>query len=377
VTSNTTLQARTAVPFFDPGPSHLELRSTLLVEISQLIESGAFINGPQVGAFETAFAEYCTVDECVGVASGLDALRLGLIAAGIEPGDEVIVPANTFVATLEAVTQSGGVPVPVDVRESDYNLDPAAVDASITARTRFLMPVHLYGQMADMRALAAIGDSESLAVVEDACQAHGAERDGLRAGTTGLAAAFSFYPAKNLGAMGDAGALVTSDPELAAGARALREHGQTRKYHHEREGFTARLDTIQAIVLLHKLPLLDRWIEERRTAAAAYTEALSGVGDLVLPSVPEGSNPVWHLYVVRTRDPQKLAEFLDERGIKTGRHYPEPVHLSAAYAGLGYGRGSFPIAEALASEVLSLPIFPGISGSQIAAVVEAVSEYFG
>jgi dTDP-4-amino-4,6-dideoxygalactose transaminase len=377
MTSNTTaLQARTAVPFFDPAPSHVELRSTLLVEISQLIESGAFTNGPQVGAFETAFAQYCGVDDCVGVASGLDALRLGLIAAGIEPGDEVIVPANTFVATLEAVTQAGGVPVPVDVRESDYNLDPAAVDASITARTRFLMPVHLYGQMADMRALAAIGDSESLAIVEDACQAHGAERDGLRAGATGLAAAFSFYPAKNLGAMGDAGALVTSDLELAAGARALREHGQTRKYHHEREGFTARLDTIQALVLLHKLPLLDRWNQERRATAAEYTEALAGVGDLVLPAVADGSKPVWHLYVVRTRNPQELAEFLDARGIKTGRHYPEPAHLSQAYVGLGYARGSFPIAERLAAEVLSLPIFPGISESQIAAVADAVAEYF-
>jgi dTDP-4-amino-4,6-dideoxygalactose transaminase len=368
--------ARSAVPFFDPGPSFLELRSALLVEISRLIESGAFINGPQVGAFETAFAQYCGVDECVGVASGLDALRLGLIAAGIESGDEVIVPANTFVATLEAVTQAGGVPVLVDVDESDYNLDPAAVEASITARTRVVMPVHLYGQMADMHALAAISGRAGLAIVEDACQAHAADRDGLRAGATGLAAAFSFYPAKNLGAMGDAGALVTSDVELAAAVRALREHGQTRKYHHEREGFTARLDTIQALVLLHKLPFLDGWNDERRAAAAMYTEALAGIGDLVLPSVPEGSNPVWHLYVVRTRDPQRMAAFLGERGIGTGRHYPEPVHLSAAYSGLGYARGSFPVAEKLASELLSLPIFPGITEGQIAAVAESVSEYF-
>ena len=238
------------------------------------------------------------------------------------------------------------------------------------------MPVHLYGQMADMQALRAIAERAGVAIIEDACQAHGAERDGLRAGASGLAAAFSFYPAKNLGAMGDAGALVTTDPELAAIVRALREHGQTRKYHHEREGFTARLDTIQAIVLLHKLPLLDRWTEERRAAAAAYSEALDGIGDLVLPAVAGGSEPVWHLYVVRTQDPQRLAEFLDDRGVKTGRHYPEPAHLSPAYAGLGYEQGSFPVTEQVAAGLLSLPIFPGISETQIAAVVDAVTEYF-
>jgi dTDP-3-amino-3,4,6-trideoxy-alpha-D-glucose transaminase len=367
---------RSDVPFFDPSPSFAELKSTLIAEISDLIDSGAFINGPQVGAFETAFSEYCGADHCVGVASGLDALRLGLIAAGIEPGDEVIVPANTFVATLEGVTQAGGVPVLVDVSERDYNLDPAAVEAALTDRTRFLMPVHLYGQMADMQALRSIAERAGVAIIEDACQAHGAERDGLRAGASGLAAAFSFYPAKNLGAMGDAGALVTTDPELAAIARALREHGQTRKYHHEREGFTARLDTIQAIVLLHKLPLLDRWTEERRAAAAAYSEALDGIGDLALPAVAAGSEPVWHLYVVRTQEPQRLAEFLDDRGVKTGRHYPEPAHLSPAYAGLGYAEGSFPVTERVAAGLLSLPIFPGISETQIAAVVDAVTEYF-
>ena len=374
--SPTVVNERSAVPFFDPSTSFAELKPKLIAEISELIDSGAFINGPQVGAFETAFGKYCGANHCVGLASGLDALRLGLIAAGIEPGDEVIVPANTFVATLEGVTQAGGVPVLVDVSERDYNLDPAAVEAALTRRTRFLMPVHLYGQMADMQALRAVAERAGVAIIEDACQAHGAERDGLRAGASGLAAAFSFYPAKNLGAMGDAGALVTTDPELAAITRALREHGQTRKYHHEREGFTARLDTIQAIVLLHKLPLLDHWTEERRAAAAAYSEALDGIGDLVLPAVAVGSKPVWHLYVVRTQEPQRLAEFLDDRGVKTGRHYPEPAHLSPAYAGLGYEQGSFPVTEQVAAGLLSLPIFPGISETQIAAVVDAVTEYY-
>jgi dTDP-4-amino-4,6-dideoxygalactose transaminase len=227
-----------------------------------------------------------------------------------------------------------------------------------------------------MQALRAIAERAGIAIIEDACQAHGAERDGLRAGASGVAAGFSFYPAKNLGAMGDAGALVTTDDELAAISRALREHGQTRKYHHELEGFTARLDTIQAIVLLHKLPLLDRWTQERRAAAAAYSEALDGVGDLVLPTVAEGSDPVWHLYVVCTQEPEQMAQFLDERGVKTGRHYPEPAHLSPAYAGLGYQRGSFPVTEQVAGGLLSLPIFPGISESQIAGVVDAATEYF-
>ena len=370
------IQERSTVPFFDPGPSFSVLKSTLVDEISELIDSGAFINGPQVAAFETAFADYCGADHCVGVASGLDALRLALIAGGLAPGDEVIVPANTFVATLEAVTQAGGVPVLVDVSERDWNIDPEAVEAALTDRTRFLMPVHLYGQMADMRTLREIAARAGIGIIEDACQAHGAERDGLRAGASGLAAGFSFYPAKNLGAMGDAGALVTTDAELAAISRALREHGQTRKYHHALEGFTARLDTIQAIVLLHKLRLLDRWTAERRAAADAYSEALDGVGELVLPAVAEGSEPVWHLYVVCTQEPERMAEFLDERGVKTGRHYPEPAHLSPAYTGLGYGRGSFPVTEQLAGGLLSLPIFPGISESQIAGVVDAVTEYF-
>lgn len=370
------VQVPLSISFFDPGQSFIGLREKLLAEISDLIDSGAFTNGPHVGAFEAAFAHYCGTKECVGVASGLDALRLGLLAAGIEPGDEVIVPANTFVATLEGVAQAGGFPVVVDARESDYNLDPEAVEAAITLRTRFIAPVHLYGQMADMRALLEIAERHGLAIVEDACQAHGAERDGLRAGATGLLGAFSFYPSKNLAAMGDAGALVTDDESLAAEVRALREHGQRQKHHHDREGYTARLDTIQALVLLHKLPLLDGWNDERRTCARLYLDALAGVGDLRLPPIADGSNPVWHVFVVRTREPELLAEFLRQRGIGTGRHYPQPVHLSGAYAHLRYGPGSFPIAESLAREVLSLPFFPGMSEEQVAAVADTISDFF-
>jgi len=370
------LRAGVAVPFLDLRPSQEPLKERLLEEIGDLFDSGAFTNGPPVGQFEAAFAGYCGTAECVGVASGLDALRLGLLAAGIEPGDEVVVPAATFVATLEAVTQAGAVPVVADVSENDYCLDPSASAAAVGSKTRALMPVHLYGQAADLLPLRGVAAAARLLLVEDACQAHGAVRDGLRAGSAGTFAAFSFYPGKNLGAAGDAGALVTNDESVAATIRALREHGQTAKYVHAREGWTARLDSIQALVLLHKLPLLDRWNEERRQAASYYAEALAGVGDLVLPRVARGSSPVWHLYVVRTADPETLATSLRERGIGTGRHYPEPVHLTAAYAHLGYRPGEFPVAEALARECLSLPIFPGITEAQLEAVAAAVRAFF-
>jgi len=364
------------VPFLDLAPMHAPLKEQLLAEIGELLDTGAFTNGPGVAAFESAFAEYCGTDQCVGVASGLDALRLGLLATGLEPGAEVVVPAATFVATLEAVTQAGGVPVVVDVSESDYCLDPEAAAAAIGPNTHSLMPVHLYGQMADMHAITALAAERGIVVLEDACQAHGATRDGVTAGACGDAAAFSFYPGKNLGAVGDAGALVTNDADTAALVRSLREHGQTAKYVHAHEGWTARLDTIQALVLAQKLPLLDGWNEERRAAARRYDKLLQGVGDLVLPSVPPGSSPVWHLYVVRTADPEGLATFLRERGVGTGRHYPDPVHLTDAYSCLGYRAGAFPVAEQLARECLSLPIFPGIEPEQLAWVAESIRAFF-
>lgn len=365
-----------SVPFLDLGLIHRDLKSGIVEDIAELVDSSAFTNGPQVREFEAEFAAYCGTREAIGLASGLDALRLSLQAAGIEPGDEVIVAANTFVATLEAVTQAGGKPVVVDATEEDYNLDPTAAEAAIGGRTRFLMPTHLYGQLADMRALGGISERRSLPIVEDACQAHGASRDGIGAGKAGLAGAFSFYPGKNLGAFGDAGALVTDDDGLAEAMRALREHGQRRKYVHDLEGWTARLDTVQAIVLLRKLPHLDGWNAERRDVAAAYAERLAGLGDLRLPPVPAGSEPVWHIYAIRTAKPDELAGFLRERGIGSGRHYPDPVHLSPAYSWLGHRRGEFPVAEAIASEELSLPMFPGMTEQQVDAVVAVVADYF-
>ena len=366
----------TGVPFLDLRPSHEPLAEGILADIAALIETNAYINGPAVAEFEREFAGFCGSPQAVGLGSGLDALRLGLLAAGLEPGDEVIVPSQTFVATLEAVTQAGGKPVLVEVRDDDYTLDVDAVESAIGERTRAVLPVHLYGQMADMRRFRELATRRGLFLLEDACQAHGATRDGLRSGTVGDAGAFSFYPGKNLGAMGDAGALVTADERLAFRVRALREHGQTRKYEHEWEGYTARLDTLQAAVLLRKLPLLEAWNESRRAAARLYSEALAGIGDLVLPAVATGSEPVWHLYVVRTADPVALADSLAASGIGTGRHYPQPVHLATAYAWLGHAEGDFEVAERLATESLSLPVYPGITDAQVETVADAVIRFF-
>ena len=366
-----------AVPFVDLAPQHQSLKEAILADVGELLDSGAFVNGEPVDAFERSFAAFCGRMFCVGVSSGLDALRIALLAAGIEPGDGVIVPANTFIATFEAVTQAGGVPVVVDSTELDYNIDPASVEAAVTDRTRFILPVHLYGHLADVNALETVADAHTLRMVEDACQAHGASRDGRVAGSVGVAGAFSFYPAKNLGAVGDAGALVTDDEALARAALSLRQHGEVEKYRSVRPGYTARLDTLQALVLLRKLRHLPEWNRQRRDAAAFYAAELDGIGDLRLPPSVPGSDPVWHLYVIRTRDPAALASSLRARGIATARHYPELPHLSGAYAELGLRRGSFPVAERISAEALSLPLFPGISDEQLARVIAGVREFFG
>lgn len=365
-----------SVPFLDLRPVHEPLGEAILADIAELLETGAFTNGPAVAQFEERFAAYCATEHCVGLASGLDALRLALIAAGVGPGDEVVVPAMTFVATYEAVSQAGATPVPADVSAVDYCLDPDAAAAAVGPATRALLPVHLFGQMARLTALAEVAAASDLLVLEDACQAHGARRDGALAGSVGFAGAFSFYPGKNLGAWGDAGALVTDDADLADRVRALREHGQRRKYEHDVPGWTARLDTVQAIVLGHKLRELDRWNGERRALAGRYAEALEGVGDLVLPWAEGPDAHVWHLYVVRTADPVGLAEFLRERDIATGRHYPVPPHLTDAYGGPERREGAFPVAEALARECLSLPLFPGLMEEQQERVVDGLRAWF-
>lgn len=365
------------VPFVDLGPGNRRVQGDVLAAIGKMIDLGDFTNGEAVEQFEQRFADYCGRRYCVGVSSGLDALRLSLLASDLAPGAGVIVPAGTFAATFEAVVQAGAKPVIVDVSDHDYALDIEQTrQAAAAGLATHIVPVHLYGQLADMRLLTDVAESYGLHILEDACQAHGARRDGILAGSAGHAAAFSFYPTKNLGAFGDAGALVTDDEELARRVRALRVHGETRKYHHDAIGYTARLDTIQAIVLLSKLPALEDWNRERRRVAAEYTHALSGIDGLRLPPQPEGSEPVWHLYVVRTERPERLAAFLAERGVHTGRHYPEPPHLAPAYQHLGFSAGDFPLSEALASEGLSLPLYPGIEEAQVQQVCEAIRDYF-
>jgi dTDP-4-amino-4,6-dideoxygalactose transaminase len=364
------------VPFLDLSRVHGELKEELLEAFARLIDTGEFTNGPDVGRFEAEFARYCGSEHCVGVSSGLDGLRLALLGLGVGAGDEVILPALTFAATAEAVTQVGATPVFADIRDDDYGIDAAAAAAAITARTRVIVPVHLYGQMANMRALEDATARSDLVLIEDACQAHGARRDGCTAGVIGAAGVFSFYPGKNLGAMGDAGAVVTDDVELVATLRALREHGQRRKYEHEVEGYTARLDTLQAAVLLLKLSHLEAWNEARSDAAAWYTQALADVGDLRLPAVAAASEPAWHLYVIRTSDPEGLSQFLRERGIGSGRHYPQPLHLAPAYERLGHRPGAFPVSERVAAQAVSLPLFPGITEDELARVARTVREYF-
>ena len=366
----------TRVPLVDLSPSSGAIRDQVLSSVSDILESGAFTNGPAVAEFERAFAGYCDTTHCVGVANGLDALRLALQALEVGPGDEVLVPAMTFIATWEAVSQVGAIPVPVDVSPFDYCLDVEAASAAVSSRTRAVLPVHLYGQMADPDALVSLGERDGVDVVEDACQAHGARRRGRVAGSVGRAGAFSFYPTKNLGAMGDGGALVTSDDDLAERVRALREHGQRAKHEHRWVGWTSRLDTIQAAVVAAKLPYLDALNEQRRAAASWYSEALAEVGDLVLPAVVEEGGHVWHVYVLQTDDPTGLGCHLRECGVDTGRHYPNPPHLTEAYAALGHLAGAFPVAEGLARRGISIPLFPGISERQLDAVVSSVVGWF-
>jgi dTDP-4-amino-4,6-dideoxygalactose transaminase len=364
------------VPLVDLEPSNAGVADLIQHDFADLIRSGAFTNGPAVARFERKFAAYCGTAAAVGVGSGLAALRLALQAAGIGVGDEVIIPAHTFVATAEAVTQAGATPVLADVSDTDGTIDPAAAAAAVSPRTRAILPVHLYGHMADMHALLTVARQSGAAVFEDACQAHGATRAGLGAGAGGLAAAYSFYPAKNLGAFGDAGAVVTDDLELADRVRILRQHGETTKYHHVIEGDTARLDTIQAIVLQHKLPLLDGWNGQRQAAAAFYSEALGGIDELRLPRPAAQSDPVWHLYVVRTPHRDAFASHLAARGIGTGLHYPQPIHLTPAYRYLGHPAGSFPVSERFTAQCLSLPLYPGITQMQLEEVAEAVADFF-
>lgn len=363
-----------AVPFLDLEALHAIIRPELDAAWQRVMRGGQFIMGDELTAFEAEFARYCEAQHCIGVGNGLDALTLILRALDIGPGDEVIVPSKTFIATWLAVSEAGAVPVPVEPEADGFTIDPSAVEARITPRTRAIMPVHLYGHPADMTALADIARRHALALIEDAAQAHGARHRGRRAGSFGTAAGFSFYPGKNLGALGDGGAVVTSDPALAERVRRLRNYGSSRKYVHEEQGVNSRLDELQAALLRVKLRHLDNWNAARRAAVARYREALAGA-DVVLPVEAPHAESVWHLFVIRSRARDALQSHLAARGVSCVIHYPVPPHLQGAYRDAGWGQGALPLAERLAAEVLSLPMGPTLTPAQIEAVATAVRSF--
>ncbi|MET4637659.1 DegT/DnrJ/EryC1/StrS family aminotransferase [Mycetocola sp. 2940] len=352
------------IPLVDLAAQQAEVDDEVQAGLKAVFASTAFIGGPDVTEFEQAYARLVGARYCVGVANGTDALELALRAAGVTPGGEVILPANTFVATAEAVARIGARPVLVDVDPTHLLIDPTRVEAAVTERTQAIVPVHLFGQVAPVEMLEQIARECGAALIEDAAQSQGASRHSRAAGSWGLAAATSFYPGKNLGAAGDAGAVTTNSEEVAARVRLLGAHGSAVKYQHEVVGMNSRLDTVQAVVLNAKLRRLEAWNDRRRAAAAHYSTLLGSLRNVVLPTTAEGNVDVWHLYVVRVADRDRILSALTDAGIGVGVHYPVPVHLTGAFAHLGYGAGSFPVAEEAASTMLSLPLYPHITPDQ-------------
>lgn len=363
------------VPFLDLNAPYQELKNELDSAYQRVMDSGWFIMGAEVEAFEREFAAYCGVRHCIGVGNGLEALHLILRAYGIGQGDEVIVPANTYIATWLAVSYTGAVPVPVEPDSRTYNLDPNLLEAAITAKTKAIMPVHLYGQPADMDPILQIAEKYNLKVIEDAAQAHGSLYKGRLSGGLGHSAGFSFYPGKNLGALGDAGAIVTNDDTLADQVRMLRNYGSKVKYFHDVKGFNSRLDEMQAAFLRAKLIHLNQWNERRQKIAAYYLDHLTDLPGLTLPYAPAWIASVWHIFAIQTTRRDALQQFLKNKGVGTLIHYPIPPHLSKAYAELGLPKGAFPITEAIASSELSLPMGPHLSLGEAEYVVKVIREY--
>ena len=387
------------IPFLDLVTPHRELEEELVAAFREAVRSAAFVGGPQVEAFEREFAEYCGAKYCVGVANGTDAVRFALMACGVGRGDAVVTVSHTFIATVEAISQVGAETEFVDIDERTYTMSPGALrdylescakDQStgrpLGKRTgkpiKAVLPVHLYGQVADMDAISSIAARYDLVVIEDACQAHGAEYRSAnggwrRAGTFGKAAAFSFYPGKNLGSCGEGGAVTTADEQVAKTIKMLREHGQSKKYYHDLEGYNGRLHAIQAAFLRIKLRHLDSSNAERRAAAVEYAELLSNIPGVAAPFEPETSRSVYHLYVIGTKDRDGMADHLKSQGVSTGLHYPLPVHLQKCYRDWGYGQGTFPVTERIAKRILSLPMFPGLTKHQQRRVADGIGAFIG
>jgi dTDP-4-amino-4,6-dideoxygalactose transaminase len=374
------------VPFVDLKIQFKELEQEVMPMVREAMANAAFIGGPQVTGFEAEFAEFCDSKYCVGVNSGTDALRFALMAAGVGTGHEVITVPNTFIATSEAISQAGARPVFVDIDPKTYNMDPNRLEdylkkrltnnaSTLTPRPKAVIPVHLYGQPADMDPLLEVARKYDLYVIEDACQAHGALYRGRKAGSMGLVGCFSFYPGKNLGAYGEGGAIVTQDEAIASKIKMIRDHGQAQKYFHDMEGYNGRLDAIQAGVLRIKLKRLEKWNESRRRNAAIYRGLLSGVQGITLPVEADYARHIYHLYVVLVDDRDALQKYLGEKGIGTGLHYPQPLHLQKAYSRLGHKEGDFQVTEAVASRLLSLPMFPDLTKEQIEYVAQCVKEF--
>jgi dTDP-4-amino-4,6-dideoxygalactose transaminase len=364
------------VPILELKPAYDELRAELDAAYRRVMDSGWLLLGKELEAFEAEYAASVGVTHCIGVANGLEALQLVLMARGVGPGDEVIVPSHGYIATWLAVTHVGARPVPCEPDPRTYNLDPNRIEPLITPRTKAILPIHLYGQTADMPAINVIAAKHGLLVLEDAAQSHGALCHGKAAGALGDAAGVSFYPSKNLGAMADAGAVTTNDDALADKLRHLRNYGSKVRYQNDCLGMNSRLSELQAAFLRAKLPKLAEWNARRAALAARYLARLHGVGDLTLPHVPAWAAPVWHLFVVRTARREALQKHLAADGVGTQVHYPTPPHLSRAYAGGGWKRGDFPLAEQLAGEVLSLPIGPHVTGGQVDHVCGSVERFF-
>jgi len=364
------------IPLVDLKAQYASIKPEVDAAIKRVVDNTSFILGHEVTEFEQAFARYAGAKGAVGVASGTSALQLSLLACGVGPGDEVITTAHTFIATSEAISQTGAKPVFVDIDPQTYNLDPARVEAAITPRTKAILPVHLYGQPADLGALMEIAERHHLYLIEDAAQAHGAEYKGQRCGSIGHLACFSFYPGKNLGAYGDAGGVTGNDEALLMKVRKLRDHGRLTKYEHDEIGFGERIDALHAAILSAKLPHLEAWTEARRSHARLYNELLAG-SNLVTPVESSDVRHVYHLYVIRTERRGAVLDHLKQKGIGAGIHYPIPLHRQPAYLKQGYGDLSLPVTEQAAQEIVSLPMYPELTAEQLTYVAEAVKEVVG